>query len=505
MRWVQRRHVRGRRRTLALIGAFVLTWVGSGTAFADPTNPIAAQEWALNVLNVTTVRQQFHAHGAGVLVAVIDSGVDPNQPDLRGRLVDGVNLVDPNQPTSDYGDSTAVSHGTGVATIIAGYPHTDSNGNPYGMIGLADEAKIMPIKVGDGEGGIQDDSIIAGINYAVAHGAQVLNLSLTSSGVSAVDPNEVSAVNAALAHGVVVVFCAGNDGETGDEVNSLALVPGVLDVGGVDSNGQKFAESHYGGDVNIAGPALDVEVGMVNGKYDQTHEGTSFAAPWVSGEAALLIAEHPTWTSGQIVATIIDNTVQSAGGQTKAGQRVDDNVGYGMMDPVAALGAAEPASPANPLGGPAITSRPGASGSTSAGGTSTGRPGATTATAADSGGSSSPILLITGIAAAVVLLGALLVFLLVRGKRNGGGKGGPGGGGGNAYYPPPGGFPLPGGYGQQGVYPSQSGHGQQQGGYGQPQGGFGQRGGYPPPVGQPPPGGYGQPGQQNPYGRPSVQ
>jgi hypothetical protein len=252
----------------------------------------------------------------------------------------------------------------------------------------------------------------------------------------------------------------------------------VLDVSGVDSNGHKYSFGHSGPDVSVAAPANDIEVGVVNGQYDNTHSGTSFAAPWVSGEAALLIAAHPSWTSGQVVAAIIDNTVQSAGGQTKAGTRVDDNVGYGLIDPVAALGAAEPSSTANPLGGPAITSKPGASvaasASAGASATSVATGGATGATASKS---SSKVPLYIGIAVAVVVVIALLIFLLTRGNRNGGGKGGPGGGGGgggNAYYPPQ--APMGGQYGQAPQQPQQNPYGQ-----------------------QPQQGGYGQQGQQNPY------
>jgi len=477
---MQRVH-RVHRRALAFSGALALAFVGSGTAFASTQNPIAAQEWALQTLNVTAVRQNFKAYGAGVVVAVIDSGVDPNQPDLTGRLVDGVNLTDPSNPTSDYSDTDSVSHGTAVATVVAGHPHTDSSGNQYGMIGLADEAKIMPIKVNSGTGA-SDPSIIAGIEYAVSRGAQVINISL---GGSQADSNLTRAIDAALAHGVVVVAAASNDANNGNAENALAAVPGVLDVGGVDSNGQKYSFGHSGPDVSVAAPANDIEVGVVNGQYDDKHSGTSFAAPWVSGEAALLIAAHPSWTSGQVVAAIVDNTAQSAGGQAKAGQRVDDNVGYGVIDPVAALGASKPASTANPLGGPAITGSPGAStaASASAGASATGAAtgGATGSTASKS---SSKAPLYIGIAVAVVVVLALLIFLRTRGNRNGGGKGGPGGGGGgNAYYPsqtPPGGQ-----YGQAPQQPQQ-----QQNPYGQQQ---------PQQSGYPPQGGYGQQGQQNPY------
>jgi subtilisin family serine protease len=471
--------------------------VGSGSAFASATNPIAAAEWALSTLNVTAVRQQFDAHGAGVTVAVIDTGVDPNQPDLQGRLVDGVNLTDPNNPTSDYADTNNESHGTSVATVVGGHPHTDSSGDDYGMIGLADGAKIMPIKVSE-DGSVPSGSLAAGIQYAVSHGAQVINMSISGATLTS---DMTSALNAALAHGIVVVVSADNEAKTGNAVNVFAAFPGVIDVAGVDSNGQKYSEGHSGPDVDVAAPANSIEVGLAGGKYG-TNSGTSFAAPWVAGEAALLIAKHPTWTSGQIVATIVDNTMQVAGGQTKAGQRFDNNIGYGVIDPVAALGASEPSSTANPLGGPAVTSSPGAGASATAP--------ATTSTASKSKSSSSAPLIIGIVVAAVVVVG-LLIFFLSRGNRNRGGKGkgGPGAGGGgddgNVQYGPQ--VPPGGGqYGQGSPYQQPSPYPQQQPGAQQPNQ-------YPPQQGnqypqspqqpgpypqQPPQGGYPQP-PQNPY------
>ena len=152
---MQRRHQRillNGRRALAVGGAFVLAFTGSGAAFGSTQNPIAAQEWALSVLNVSQIRSNYNAHGSGVTVAVIDSGVDPSQPDLQGRLADGVNLINSEDPTSTYGDASSESHGTSVATVIAGYPHEQDKGDYYGMIGLADEAKIMPVEVGNNNG-----------------------------------------------------------------------------------------------------------------------------------------------------------------------------------------------------------------------------------------------------------------------------------------------------------------------------------------------------------------
>ena len=485
---MQRRHqriLRNVRRALAAGGAIALVFTGSGAAFASTQNPIAAQEWALSVLNVTQTRSNYDAHGAGVTVAVIDSGVDSSQPDLQGRLVDGVNLVNPEDPTSDYSDASSDSHGTSVATVIAGYPHEVGSGNYYGMIGLADQAKIMPVKIGN-DTSFGDASILAGIQYAVSHGAQVINLSF--GGVPTNDPQIIAAIGTALADGVVVIAAAGNDAETGDSINPVADIPGVLDVGGVDSNGLRYSQSHYGADISVAAPANAVEVGLIGGKYGQA-SGTSFAAPWVSAEAALLIAAHPSWTSGQVVAAIVDYTMQSTSGASAKGKRFDNNVGYGVIDPLAALGAAEPSSTANPLGGPKIVSTPaenvkdaGGSGSASAPSSSSTSPLTTTSSGKSS---SSKLPLVIGIVVGVLVLVGLLIFLLTRGRNNrggGGGQGGPGGGsggGGGQYrpqYPP---------QGQQGYPPQQGPNPYPQ----QPQ--------YPPTY--PPQGGGGGYGQQNPY------
>jgi subtilisin family serine protease len=439
-RQMQRRHqriLRNGRRVLAVGGAFALAFTSSGAAFASTQNSIAAQEWALSVLNVSQIRSDYDAHGAGVTVAVIDSGVDPSQPDLHGRLVDGVNLTNPEDPTSDFSDASSESHGTSVATVIAGYPHEISSGNYYGMIGLADQAKIMPVKIGN-DTSFGDASILAGIQYVVSHGAQVINLSF--GGNFGNDPQIISAIGTALASGVVVVAAAGNNAETGDSINPIADIPGVLDVGGVDSNGQRSSYSHYGADVSVAAPDNAIEVGLIGGKYGEV-SGTSQAAPWVSAEAALLIAAHPGWTSGQIVSAIVDYTMQSTSGASAKGKRYDDNVGYGVIDPLAALGASEPASTANPLGGPKIVSTPaenlknaGASASASAPASASTSPLATTASGKSS---SSNLPLIIGIVVGVLVLVGLLIFLLTRGRNNRSGGGGQGGGGGGGGYPDP--------------------------------------------------------------------
>lgn len=465
---MQREHrqtSRAGRRALALGGALALAFAGSGTAFAASANPIAAKEWALDILQNAEIHSKYNARGTGVIVAVIDSGVDPNQPDLSGRLVDGVNLSDPSNPTTDFTDASGDSHGTAIATVIAANPHTDSSGIQDGMLGLADEAKIMPIAIGSTGGNAA--SLAAGVEYATSHGAQVINISL---GNDLSNSSVTAAINAALAHGIVVVASAGNTGESGNASSAVASIHGVLDVAGIDQNDEVYHPGHYGPDVDVAAPGNVIEVGLNNGAYG-TESGTSFAAPWVAAEAALIIGMHPTWTSYQVVADIIDNTAQVAANQTTSGHRLDDYVGYGVIDPVAALGAPEPSSTVNPLNGPPLTSSPGANVSASASAHSTGGPSPTAAAKSSSKGP-----LIIGIAAAVIVLGGLLIFLLTRGRNNRGGKGGPGGGGGgtgyNAPQTPPGGqYAQPPQYQQQPnpyqQQPQQPQQYPQQGGYGQ--------------------------------------
>jgi subtilisin family serine protease len=382
------------------------------------------------------------------------------------------------------------------------------------MVGLADESKIMPVKISDTTDSVSLPSLEAGIEYAADHGARVISTSFGQDG--ACNQQMIDAVDYALRHNSVVVVAAGNTAQAGDADDCPGSVPGVLDVASIAQGGQMDQYSYYGNDVSVAAPGVDIEIGLTGGRYGQ-NSGTSLAAPWVAAEAALIIGLHPTWTQGQVVAAIIDNTAQSASGQTQHGKRFDDHIGYGVIDPLAALGAAEPARTANPLGGPAVVSTSGSSAAPSASSTAAGAGSGNQTPTASSSKKSSSLGLVVGIIVVVVVVGGLVLFFVSRSRR-GGGKGGPGGGGGgggNGYYPPtppggnyaqpPQGYQQPNPYQQQlpqqGAYQPQPGggdYGQQQ----QPGGGYGQQqpGGY----GQQQPGGYGQQPQQpqqpgNPY------
>lgn len=424
----------GIRAALGAAGAISLVALGAVPAQASD-NPVFDAEWALggSVFNVTQIWSQYQARGSGVTVAVVDSGVDPNQPDLQGSLVPGQNLVDPSNPTTDTADDNSEYHGTDVAAIIAAHGHGGSS-DLQGMIGLAPQAKIMPVKVGDA-GNPTTASIDAGIEYAADHGAKVINVSVGQADVNGdCDSTENTAVDDALSKGAVVVVASGNQAQQGNESNCFGLIPGVIEVGDVQQNGQIDADSDYNSSLAVAAPGDGIEEPAPNSQYN-TGDGTSLAAPWVSAEAALIIGLHPSWTPGQVVRAVIDNTTQGTG------QRVDDHVGYGVIDPLKALGAAAPTQTSNPLGGPAAGS------SQSAGSGGAASPGSSSAAAAGSSGKSSSIVVYVGIGLGILVLIGLIVFFIGRGKK--GGRGGGGGGSGTSASPPqpgPGGMqaPLPG-------------------------------------------------------------
>lgn len=423
--------MRGKRKTLrsrarmavSLAGALSFMALGALPAYADT---VYSHEWALSKLQADTIRADKY-HGDGVMAAVIDTGVDPNQADLQGSLVSGVNLVTGVQST-DTSDTSSAYHGTDMAAIIAGHAHGTP---PDGMIGLATHAKIMPIKVGETPSLY---AIESGIRYAADHGAKVISISVGLDG--ACPQSTADAVGYALSKGSVIVVATGNTAAGTGATNAPdcpAAVPGVMDVSAISQSGTMDPYSHYGSDVTVAAPGVNVEVPSQGGTY-KTISGSSPAAPWVSAEAALLIGKHPDWTAGQVIRAIIDNT------DPGSGQRVDDHVGYGVIDPLKALGAPAPTETSNPLGGPSSATSPSAVASDTG-----------SVPAASSSTKSSGVGLYAGLGVGVLVLIGLIVFLITRGKNNNG-SGGPGGGGGggNGTFPP---NPGPGGWSAQQPYP----------------------------------------------------
>lgn len=290
---------------------------------------VRADQYQLKELDVSAAWPI--ATGAGVTVAVIDSGVDAHHVDLDGQVLPGLDLVDP----KGNGDTDLVGHGTTVSAIIAG------KNDGVGVTGIAPQAKILPVRVLDQENRYDDAMIVAkGVRWAVDHGAQVINMSLGGSGSSAA---LAAALDYAFAKDVVVVACTGNlSAAPSTGVWYPAREPGVLAVAGMDRDGDKiWSGSITGPETVVTAPATQL-VGARPGGYWKV-QGTSFAAPMVSATAALIRSRWPTMSAGEVVNRIM----KSARDLGSPGR--DDTYGYGLVEPVRALTMEIPPVIANPL------------------------------------------------------------------------------------------------------------------------------------------------------------
>ncbi|MGC4895086.1 type VII secretion-associated serine protease mycosin [Micromonospora sp. DT31] len=286
-------------------------------------------QWQVEKLRATTAWRT--STGRGVVVAVIDSGVDGSHPDLAGQVLPGLDLVTPDG--TDGPDP--VGHGTTVAGLIAG--RADDN---RGVVGLAPDAKILPVRVLDARNRYDDALVIAtAVRWAVDKGARVVNLSLGGGGDS---PALAAALDYAFARDVVVVACTGNLATSPTTtVWYPAREPGVLAVAGLERDNSLWSGSITGHETVLSAPATAL-YGARPGGYWRV-QGTSFAAPLVAATAALVRARYPRMSAGDVVNRLI-NTGRDLGPPGR-----DDRFGYGMVDPVAALTADVPTVDLNPL------------------------------------------------------------------------------------------------------------------------------------------------------------
>ncbi|MFD4871140.1 type VII secretion-associated serine protease mycosin [Streptomyces sp. NPDC058412] len=321
------------RAAAALTAAALLT---AATAFPAAADTIRDRQWGLLALRAEEAWGT--TRGDGVTVAVLDTGVDESHPDLTGQVLAGTDLIGMG---AGPGDRAWARHGTAMASIIAGHGHGPSHGQ--GVLGIAPQARILPVRVileeGDpGRGKARDSkggALAEGIRWAADHGADVINLSLGDDSESAHhEAGEDEAVQYALAKGVVVVASAGNGGETGDRVSYPAAYPGVIAVTAVDRRGKKAKFSTRNWYATVSAPGVDVVIADPDRSYYEGW-GTSAAAAFVSGAAALIKAEHPDLAPAQIKKLLEDTASDSPPGGR------DDARGHGTVDPVAALQAAE--------------------------------------------------------------------------------------------------------------------------------------------------------------------
>ncbi len=276
------------------------------------------------------------ADGEGVVVAVIDSGVDADHPDLQGAVLPGRSYVDADpgaeprllalgsdeDPVYEraFGQADPVGHGTAVASLIAGRP---GGGNP----GVAPEATILPVRVLDDENRYHDSAMVgAAVRWAVDNGADVVNLSLGGHYDSA---PFAEAIAYAEHHDVVVVACTGNQkqGVADEEVWFPARIDTVLAVTGTDRDGERWQTAVTGDGVDLAAPGAELTAADARGGH-KTVTGTSFASAIVSGAAALVRSAHPDWSAAQVRRALVSTA--NPGGE---------DLGAGIVDAGAAVAA----------------------------------------------------------------------------------------------------------------------------------------------------------------------
>jgi serine protease len=315
-----------------------------GTPGTGPVNdPLFARQWALDQINAPEAWARG-ARGAGTTIAVVDTGVDLQHPDLSSKLVSGTDFV-AGKTDCPRGPQDENGHGTHVAGIAAAVTN-----NGIGVAGVAPDAKIMPVRVLDAEGSGDSETIVKGIRYAADHGADVINLSLGELPVvgqlEPINEDIEAAVDHAWDRGSLVVAAAGND------TFPLCSYPSFADhavcVGATDSRGLPSYYSNFPNNKTMLGFRAPGGVGSVFCEDDEdvwstmwpgsdfdscgsisgyeTLAGTSMASPQVAGVAALLYGQGLT---NQQIVDRLEATSSNHGAY-------DPVMGWGIVDADAA-------------------------------------------------------------------------------------------------------------------------------------------------------------------------
>lgn len=277
-------------------------------------------DWGLALLHVP--EQWRETQGAGVRVALLDTGIEHTHPDLLGAVDDLRDFTGGASGTLDR-----VGHGTHTAGIVG------ARRNDRGVVGVAPECRLLVGKVLGDDGSGADDSVAAGIDWAVQAGADVVSMSLGSPTPS---PAIAAAVARAAAAGKFLICAAGNDGRD-QSVNYPARFDDTVAVGAVDRHGRIAEFSSRGPEVDVCAPGEDVLSTYLGGGYARL-SGTSMAAPFVSGVVALLLAKHKRTAGATPVETpsqLIEHLQRTATDAGPTGR--DPSYGFGLIDPAKLL------------------------------------------------------------------------------------------------------------------------------------------------------------------------
>ncbi len=277
-------------------------------------DPYFASAWHLPKIGATDAWSS--STGAGVTIAIIDSGVDGTHPDLAPLMVAGWNFYDGNNNTADvYG------HGTKVAGAAAA-----ASNNGVGIASVSWQSKIMPLRVSFPDGTAYLSTIATAISWAADRGARVANVSFQSAAGS---PTIQNAANYMKSKGGIVVVSAGNLGS----LESYAASDSLIAVSATDGADNRASWSSYGAYVDVAAPGVGIYSTTRGGGYGAV-SGTSFAAPITGGVIALMMSRNPALTPAQ-VESMLKSTATDLGASGR-----DDHFGSGRINAAAAVAAA---------------------------------------------------------------------------------------------------------------------------------------------------------------------
>lgn len=292
-------------------------------------DPYLGSEWHLTTIGAATAWDL--TQGAGVTIAILDSGVDGSHPDLAARMVDGWNFYDGNADTSD-----ANGHGTAVAGAAAA-----TSDNAAGVAAVAGKANLMPVRIADANAYAYWSTVAQGLTWAADHGARVANISYNGVAGSSTVAN---AANYLRGKGGLVVVAAGNDGKDPGFAATTAMIP----VSATNSADQRTSWSNYGAFVALAAPGEGIWTTNRGGGYS-AWSGTSFASPITAGVVALMMAKRP-----DLPNTTIESLLYASAKDLGTTGR-DTTYGWGRVDAAAAVAAAAAAAPAADTTAPTVS------------------------------------------------------------------------------------------------------------------------------------------------------